>query len=86
MKLSREEIESLLRLIANTKTEEVDCDDMMQALAQFGEKLAHGQTGDDVLDALIQHHLKICPECNEEFDMLRAIVDDGSLGDDEQQD
>lgn len=82
MKLTREEIQSLLRLIADTKSEEVDCDDMMLALARFGQRLVGTHTGNDELDGLIQHHLKICPECHEEFEMLREIAAEGKLTDD----
>jgi anti-sigma factor RsiW len=80
MKLTREEIQSLLRLIADTKSDEADCDAMTRVLAKYGEQLVSGETGSDELDAAIQRHLKNCPECREEFDMLRAIVEEGKLG------
>ncbi len=79
MKLSREQIRKLVELVVQTRTEELDCDEMVRMLAAYAEKLASGQPLEQSDDEAVQHHLSICPECCEEFEMLRSIAEEGNL-------
>lgn len=82
MKLNRQQIQTLIRMVANTKTQELDCDEMMRALTAYADKLARGEVMEVTDAATIQHHLEICPECSEEFEFLRRIVAEGNLRED----
>ena len=77
-KLTREQIRMLVHQVVETRNDEIDCGEMMKALSDYAAKLA---TGDEakVEDELVQHHLEHCVECQEEFEMIRAIADEGRL-------
>ena len=63
---AQETIGTLLRL---TREEELDCDEFSRHLAAFVE----GGTPPRLV-ALMEHHKKICPECEEErLALLRAL-------------
>ena len=85
MKLTRQQIHILVEQVINTKKEEVDCDEMMQVLTQYAAKLASGQSIVVSDDETILHHLALCPECREEFDMLKGIAEEGKLRQTEQE-
>lgn len=79
MKLNREQIQSLVRQIAKTRAEELDCDQMLGLLTAHADKLARGETFETGDDLAVSAHLEGCTECREEFAMIRAIADEGNL-------
>lgn len=82
MKLNRQQIQTLVQQVAVTNIVERDCEEMMEAMTAYAAKLARGETIELADDELIQHHLDICPECFEEFEMIREIAGEGRLGED----
>ncbi len=76
MKISREELLGLLRVIDLTKPEEIDCEEFLSAVSGYVEKLASGQAA-PTSNADVLHHLKVCPECLEEFEALYEAYRDG---------
>ena len=76
--LTRKQIRTLVHQVVETRTEELDCDEMMRVLAEYAEKLAQGEAA-ELQDELIQHHLQHCVECQEEFEMIRGIAIEGNL-------
>lgn len=76
MKLSGKELNALLRLVEVTEDAEIDCDDFLSRVSAYLERLL--EDGRDATEAFpeVTQHLKICPECREEFEaMLRAYED-----------
>ncbi len=73
MALSNEQIKLLTRVVANTREHELDCDEFLTHLAHWSERV---QAGDSLEQAKlsVRHHLSICPECNEEFQMLTDVL------------
>jgi len=56
MSLSREEIESLMRLIGQTHDREITCEECLALVAEFAERRLAGRTIPDGLRA-IEYHL-----------------------------
>lgn len=75
MSLSDQEIESLLKSVSLTKTDEVTCDECLHQLAEFAEHHLKGKSVPQGLQA-IAHHLSICGECQEEFRTLLVALED----------
>jgi len=61
--------------LEHTRDEEFACDETYELLDQFAEAV---QRGDDAasLMPLVQHHIDMCPECREEFEVLLRILED----------
>jgi hypothetical protein len=73
MSLSKEEINDLMRLVARTKDDEIDCEGCLASVAEFAEQQLAGRSIPAGLEA-VEHHLSVCPECHEEYEaLLRAL-------------
>jgi len=70
MVISREELESLMRLIGSTDQREIDCDECLLKVSELAEQEMRGGPLSDALRAAEQH-LAICGECREEYALLR---------------
>jgi hypothetical protein len=73
MAISREELESLLRLIGSTSQREIDCEECLMWVSEFAEQEVQGRSISDALRA-VEQHLAICGECREEFILLRKAL------------
>ena len=74
MKLTSDQIDSLLKMLAHTQSEEVTCDDCLKELAEFAEQKLAGKPVPEGLRA-IEQHLALCGECHEEFEaLLQALA------------
>lgn len=73
MPLTKKEIAGLMRLIALTKDEEIDCEQCLSQMAEFAE---HEWAGGSILEGLqtVEHHLSICAECREEHEALKRAL------------
>ncbi|MEN4011419.1 MAG: hypothetical protein AB1453_05995 [Chloroflexota bacterium] len=62
--------------VAGTMDMELTCDEVFDLLDQFTEMAVRGE---DVahLMPLVHQHLEMCPECREEYETLRAILQAG---------
>jgi predicted anti-sigma-YlaC factor YlaD len=69
MKLSLEMLKKMVRSIAATHSEEIDCETCFEQVDRFAELTLQGK---DVADAmpLVQDHLDRCGACREEFEAL----------------
>jgi hypothetical protein len=73
MNLSDDQIHALLRLVGQTRDQELTCDECLAELGSFAELTLRGRTADEAYD-LVRQHLQICGECCEEFHLLlRAL-------------
>lgn len=73
MTLSNERLSLLLKLIANTEEEPVDCDACLSHVAQFADQNLRGLSPQEQLET-VQTHLKSCPCCQEEFQYLMKAI------------
>ena len=81
MKFSPEELRCLLELLDITDAEEIDCGEFLDRVAGYLERLGPGGTPPPGCESIV-HHLRICPECTEEFDALYRAFQEG-LGEQE---
>ncbi len=68
-----EMMQKVLTMLSNTQEEELTCDQVFAALDQFTELAARGEDVSQLMP-LIQHHLDMCPDCMEEYKVLKNIV------------
>ena len=72
MKLSKEQLADLARILGSTADEELTCDEMLDHVAAFIEARRDQANIGPQLQQVSQH-LTICPDCHEEFiALLRA--------------
>lgn len=71
--MPRKTLRQLLEQIARTRLEELDCDQVYHLLDEFAERAASGGEV-AVLLPLVQQHLELCRDCQEECEaLLRAL-------------
>ena len=76
MSFTRDDLENLLRLVEVTSAEEIDCTEFLHRVSGFLERLGPDGTPPAGCESVVQH-LRICPECLEEFGALfRALRED----------
>ena len=73
MKISDEQIQAMLKMLALTKEVEASCDDCQQQMAEFAEVTLAGKSIPEGLK-LIDEHLQRCRDCREEFEALKAAL------------
>ena len=77
MSVSREELRKLLQLVDITAVDEIDCTEFLHRVAGYLERLGPDGTPPPGSEAVV-HHLRVCPECLEEFEALyRLVREDG---------
>ena len=69
-----DEMQGLLEMLVLTDEQEIACDAVFKALAEFAEM---AQRGEDVraVMPLVQQHLDMCPDCREEYEALMTILE-----------
>lgn len=72
--LTTAQVSELLRQIEHTREHEVDCGTCIENIGEFAEKKIVGADLDTVLVS-IEHHLSLCPECTEEYEALKKILE-----------
>ena len=80
MPLSKQEIDRLLQIIAETQELELDCDQCLALVAEFAERRLEGLSISEGLLA-VERHLSVCDECRQEYEALRLTLEttDGSV-------
>ncbi|MFN7036988.1 MAG: hypothetical protein ACK4SN_11550 [Bellilinea sp.] len=74
MSVSLMEVKMMAEMIAATQEVELTCDEVFELLDQFTELAVQGE---DVahLMPFVHRHLEMCPECREEYETLRKILE-----------
>ncbi len=67
----------LLQMVEKTQEEEYTCDDVYELLDQFAEMVARGEDASQIMP-LVDQHIKMCPDCREEYEALLRILEKGS--------
>ena len=68
-----DDLDKLVRMIAETREEEIGCDECLEQLDRFVEMKLSGLDAAQAMP-LVQEHLEICGECREEFAALLAAL------------
>ncbi len=69
MKSRREQLRDLLRTVAATEPQEIDCEELLARVAAYLESRAPGGELPPELE-LVAQHLEVCPDCREEYEAL----------------
>ncbi len=79
MPLDKQQIKTLLSFVADTREDEITCDECLSGMAEFAETQLLGA---EIPDAQkhIQSHIAFCPECAEEYEVLLEAVSAASSG------
>ena len=71
--LTAKQVRELIRQVEVTLERELNCSECRSCFGEFADKQLAGGPVDEAL-ALVQHHLSLCPECNEEFQALEKVL------------
>ena len=66
-------IARLMRMIDMTQEVEYSCDEVYELIDQYTELVANGEDAEHMMP-LIKHHLDMCIDCREEYEILLNIV------------
>lgn len=66
-------VQAILRMLAATHTDALSCEDVYEVLDLYTEAVARGEDVSAVMP-LVAHHLEICGNCREEYEMLLDMV------------
>lgn len=73
MPLSKDQISTLLALVADSTEDDMSCDGCLEHVAQFVEtELAGVEMCETML--LIQNHMNNCPCCKDEYNALKQAM------------
>ena len=78
MKISKQQVDSLLKMLALTRDDEQDCGDCLKMMAEFAEISLTGKSIPEGLRC-IEEHLGICNECREEFETLKIALSNEAI-------
>jgi hypothetical protein len=71
--LNPEKLKKIVRMIAETRDEELNCDGCFAEMNRFIDLLIEGKRPEEAMP-LMQHHLDMCGECHEDFEALFAAI------------
>ena len=74
LRIDKEHFEQMLKVIEQTRPDELACDEIENLLCQFSEMMHEGGDAASLMP-LIEHHLNLCPDCREEYEALLRILD-----------
>jgi len=72
-KFSPEALRKMVAQLENTQDVELTCDEVLALLDQYSEAYLRGEDVARLLP-LVQHHLGMCADCQEEFEALLRIL------------
>ena len=73
--IDEEKLTRLARAVADTANTEIDCEGfLVRAAAYLENRRNSGATLSPELKA-VEQHLKVCPECYEEFQILKRAIE-----------
>lgn len=79
MRITKDELRTLLGLLDVTEPEELNCEEFLAEVPGYLEKLRTLDVPRIAGYESFLHHLKICPECLEEFEGLCEAMRQGLL-------
>jgi hypothetical protein len=67
--LDLEKLKKVIRSIVAVRDDEIGCSDCFDDMDRFVELVLEGKSGDEALP-LVKHHLELCGDCREEYEVL----------------
>jgi predicted component of type VI protein secretion system len=67
------EMQKMLAMLSKTQDVELTCDEVFALLDQFTELAAQGENVAQLMP-LVQQHLDMCGDCQEEYKVLESIL------------
>jgi hypothetical protein len=74
MPMQQDMPQQLLQVIQQTEEVEYSCDDVYRLMDQYVELVKRGEDTASLMP-LVEHHLKMCPDCREEVEALLRVLD-----------
>ena len=62
-----------MELLKITRDRELNCNECLEYVAEFAELKLSGKVIPEALKA-VEHHLSICTECREEYELLQQAL------------
>ena len=80
MPLTRQQIETLIKLVCTTVDDCLDCDQCCDYIAAFAESKLEGKSVPEALK-IVQVHIEQCPCCADELNLLLEALkaEDGGI-------
>ncbi len=66
-------LKKIIRSIVATRDDEIGCADCFRELDRFVELVLDGKNADEALP-LVRHHLDLCGDCREEYEVLIEAI------------
>jgi len=73
MKLDHEKYRKLAGFLLKTRPEEMSCDEWIDRVGEYAERVLAGRPIPASLDEVVRH-IEHCPECAEEFQAILAAL------------
>jgi len=68
--------QKMVGMILHTAEVELTCDEVFELIDQFTEMAQRGENVAELMP-LVQHHLMMCPDCREEYEALKRVLEHG---------
>jgi hypothetical protein len=75
-RLTGEQVGGIVTMLGLTTDREFNCSECLQHVGEFAESQLANKPVTEVI-ASVEQHLALCPECREEFQALRKILEAG---------
>ncbi len=75
-RLTSEQVGSIVTMLGLTTDREFNCNECLQHVSEFAECQLANKPVTEVI-ASVEQHLALCPECREEYEALRKILEAG---------
>lgn len=72
--INSEKLKKLVRMIAETRDEEIGCEECYHELDKFVDQLLDGKHPEEAMP-LVEHHLNMCGDCRQEFKALLEALE-----------
>jgi hypothetical protein len=68
--------QKMVEMISHTAEVELTCDEVFKLIDQFSEMAQRGENVTELMP-MVQHHLGMCPDCREEYEALKRVLEHG---------
>lgn len=75
MKLTKDLLKNLIRMVKMTRPDEIGCDECFEELHQFAELELAGKSPEEAMP-LVRDHLDRCGNCRQEYEALLEAMEE----------
>ena len=73
LQMTPEQLEKLLKDVVRTSELELNCSSTFELIDEYIDRVAQGEDATTAMP-LVSQHLDLCPECEEEYNLLLGVV------------